>query len=196
MKFVSLQFTRRDRHGQERGHARQRRWRRAGGRRLVRRLVGGRLRPHPGKRHAPGARPRHLCASCPWTALERRRARLFCDIYTPDGKPFEGDPRGVLKRMLAKLAGARLDVQHRSRAGVLPVQGANGGDGVHPVPHDVGGYFDFSADDEAVRVRTELMDALNSDGSRSRSRTPRGGARPARDRLPLCGRARARPTMC
>jgi len=32
------------------------------------------------------------------------------------------------------------------------------------VPHDVGGYFDFSAFDEAVRVRTELMDALRSMG--------------------------------
>ncbi len=40
----------------------------------------------------------------------------------------------------------------------------NGGEAIHPVPHDVGGYFDFSADDEAVRVRTELMDALNSMG--------------------------------
>jgi len=35
---------------------------------------------------------------------------------------------------------------------------------IHPVPHDVGGYFDFSAHDEAVRVRTELMDALSSMG--------------------------------
>jgi glutamine synthetase len=32
------------------------------------------------------------------------------------------------------------------------------------VPHDVGGYFDFSANDEAVRVRTELMDALATMG--------------------------------
>ncbi len=31
---------------------------------------------------------------------------------------------------------------------------------MHPVPHDVGSYFDFSANDQAVRVRTELMDAL------------------------------------
>jgi glutamine synthetase len=35
------------------------------------------------------------------------------------------------------------------------------GERVHPVPYDIGGYFDFSSDDEAVRVRTELMDALN-----------------------------------
>jgi glutamine synthetase len=40
----------------------------------------------------------------------------------------------------------------------------NGPQTIHPVPHDVGGYFDFSANDEAVRVRTELMDALNSMG--------------------------------
>jgi glutamine synthetase len=40
----------------------------------------------------------------------------------------------------------------------------NGGESIHPVPHDVGGYFDFSASDEAVRVRTELMDALASMG--------------------------------
>src|SRR5512143_2677521 len=32
-----------------------------------------------------------------WTEPELRRARVFCDIYTPDGTPFEGDPRGVLK---------------------------------------------------------------------------------------------------
>ncbi len=40
----------------------------------------------------------------------------------------------------------------------------NGVDSIHPVPHDIGGYFDFSASDEAERVRTELMDALISMG--------------------------------
>ena len=40
----------------------------------------------------------------------------------------------------------------------------NGGESIHPVPHDVGGYFDFSANDDAVRVRTELMEALASMG--------------------------------
>jgi glutamine synthetase len=40
----------------------------------------------------------------------------------------------------------------------------NGPESIHPVPHDVGGYFDFSANDEAVRVRTELMAALSGMG--------------------------------
>jgi len=43
-------------------------------------------------------------AVLPWTSQERRRARVFCDIFMPDGHPFEGDPRGTLKRMLARLA--------------------------------------------------------------------------------------------
>src|SRR5881397_3793394 len=34
----------------------------------------------------------------------RRVARLICDISTPDGEPFEGDPRAVLKRQVARAA--------------------------------------------------------------------------------------------
>ena len=43
-------------------------------------------------------------AVLPWTAEERKRGRIFCDILTPDGEPFEGDPRGTLKRLRAKIA--------------------------------------------------------------------------------------------
>src|SRR4029079_10354095 len=35
----------------------------------------------------------------PWTAQDRV-ARLICDVYMTDGKPFSGDPRNVLKRAL------------------------------------------------------------------------------------------------
>ncbi len=34
----------------------------------------------------------------PWRPKENAVARMFCDIVTPNGKPFEGDPRYVLKR--------------------------------------------------------------------------------------------------
>src|SRR3989304_7454503 len=43
-------------------------------------------------------------AVLPWSPTEARRARVFCDIFTPDGQPFEGDPRGALKRILAKVS--------------------------------------------------------------------------------------------
>jgi glutamine synthetase len=102
-------------------------------------------------------------AVLPWTQPDRRRARVFCDIFTPSGKPFEGDPRGMLKRMLKKIGERGWTYNIGPEPEFFLFKGANG-HGVHPVPHDVGGYFDFSSFDEAVVVRTELMDALESMG--------------------------------
>ncbi|WP_433750004.1 type I glutamate--ammonia ligase [Falsibacillus pallidus] len=39
----------------------------------------------------------------PWTAEKGKVARLICDIYNPDGTPFEGDPRNNLKRILTEM---------------------------------------------------------------------------------------------
>jgi glutamine synthetase len=102
-------------------------------------------------------------AVLPWTPAELRRARIFCDIFQPDGAAFPGDPRGALKRMLEKVTARGL----RYNVGPEPeffLFNRGGNQSIHPVPHDVGGYFDFSANDEAVRVRTELMDALRGMG--------------------------------
>jgi len=102
-------------------------------------------------------------AVLPWTAPELRRARVFCDIYQPDGKPFSGDPRGTLKRMLAKIESRGWTYNVGPEPEFFLFR-RNGPDSIHPVPHDVGGYFDFSASDDAVRVRTELMAALSGMG--------------------------------
>jgi len=99
----------------------------------------------------------------PWSPEGFRRARVFCDIYTSDGSPFDGDPRGLLKRALASInaRGWTFNVGPEPEFFLFK---RNGPDHIHPVPHDVGGYFDFSANDDAVRVRTELMAALDSMG--------------------------------
>ena len=99
-------------------------------------------------------------AVLPWNPKDLRRARVFCDIYKPNGEPFEGDPRGVLKRLLAILD----EKGWVFNTGTEPeffLFNRNGTEGMHPVPYDVGGYFDFSARDQATLVRTELMHALN-----------------------------------
>lgn len=102
-------------------------------------------------------------AVLPWSPADLQRARVFCDIYMPNGEPFPGDPRGVLKRILSKIKefGWTFNVGPEPEFFLFK---RNGPEQIHPVPHDVGGYFDFSAHDEAVRVRTELMDALTSMG--------------------------------
>lgn len=98
-------------------------------------------------------------AVLPWSPPELRRARVFCDIYQPDGSSFPGDARGTLKRILARIheRGWTFNVGPEPEFFLFR---RNGPDDIHPVPHDVGGYFDFSASDDAVRVRTELMDTL------------------------------------
>ena len=102
-------------------------------------------------------------AVLPWTSADRRRARLFCDILMPDGSPYEGDPRAVLKRQLAKIA-KKGWVYNVGSEPEFFLFNPNGNGSVHPVPHDVGSYFDFSPNDEAARVRSELMHSLHMMG--------------------------------
>jgi glutamine synthetase len=106
---------------------------------------------------------RNTYSVLPWSAEERRRGRVFCDIFMPDGNPFPGDPRGTLKRILATIEekGWTLNIGPEPEFFLFK---RNGPDNIHPVPHDVGGYFDFSASDEALRVRAELMEALSTMG--------------------------------
>jgi glutamine synthetase len=99
----------------------------------------------------------------PWSAPERRRARIICDLYRPDGSPFDGDPRTVLRRVLERAhkrgylfnTGPELEFFLFKKGGELPTQ---------PVPHDVGGYFDFSPRDEAQKVRSDIVLALEAMG--------------------------------
>ncbi len=41
-------------------------------------------------------------AILPWQPADRKTARLICDVYNPDGTPFVGDPRYILKRTLRR----------------------------------------------------------------------------------------------
>ncbi|WKZ47902.1 MAG: glutamine synthetase family protein [Anaerolineales bacterium] len=102
-------------------------------------------------------------AVLPWSAADSKRARVFCDIFMPNGDPFEGDPRGTLKRQLKRIEEKGWTFNLGPEPEFFLFKGTNG-HGVHPVPHDAGGYFDFSSFDEAVVVRTALMSALDAMG--------------------------------
>lgn len=104
-------------------------------------------------------------AVLPWSPAEMRRARFFTTIHHPDGTLFEGDPRGTLKSILQKISarGWVFNIGPEPEFFLFRRKESNGAT-VHPVPHDVGGYFDFSPNDDAVRVRTELMAVLETMG--------------------------------
>jgi glutamine synthetase len=99
----------------------------------------------------------------PWSVPDRLRARLLCDVHGPDGEPFEGDPRSVLKRAAQRAA----EMGYIFNCGPeleFFLFNSDEGAGTRPVPHDVGGYFDFSPRDEAQIVRSDIVKALTAMG--------------------------------
>ena len=48
----------------------------------------------------------------PWRPEEKKVARMICDVLTPDRKPYEGDPRYVLKRALHSCQVSQIPCMH------------------------------------------------------------------------------------
>ncbi|HRW03808.1 MAG TPA: type I glutamate--ammonia ligase [Caldilineaceae bacterium] len=101
-------------------------------------------------------------AVVPWD-MDLSTARVICDIYTPDGEPFEGDPRYILKRQLIRAAEMGYDYKvgpelefflfkRHSNGSIFPLES-----------HDNAGYFDVSSD-QANNVRRQMVDALQALG--------------------------------
>lgn len=99
-------------------------------------------------------------AVLPWE--DDRTARMICDVHTPDGKPFEGDPRHILKRAMAEAEKMGFEYNVGPELEFFLFKKTNGE--YTPVPHDVAGYFDFSPRDLATGVRNEIVRALESMG--------------------------------
>lgn len=99
----------------------------------------------------------------PWRPQQGKVARLICDVYTPDGKPFEGDPRWILKKTIkeANDLGYRFDVGpecefflfHTDDNG-LPTT----------LSHERAGYFDLGPNDLGENIRRDMVLTLEDMG--------------------------------
>ncbi|MFN8875688.1 MAG: glutamine synthetase beta-grasp domain-containing protein, partial [Gemmatimonadota bacterium] len=79
----------------------------------------------------------------PWGEPGAKIARVLCDITRPDGTPFEGDPRGVLKRQVARAARFGFTMMAGLEAEFFLFQ--RGTDGEPTLrTNDVGSYFDLA----------------------------------------------------
>jgi glutamine synthetase len=99
----------------------------------------------------------------PWGEPQSRICRLICDIHRPDGTAFDGDPRGTLKRIIARAA----DMGFTMNAGMeaeffLFRRGPNGE--ASTTTHDVGGYFDLAPADLGEDARRAMVDVLEQLG--------------------------------
>lgn len=96
----------------------------------------------------------------PWRPKESAVGRMFCDVLEPDGTPYEGDPRRVLKQSLSRAAarGYSFYVQPELeyfylKSATLPLE-----------PLDHGGYFDMTPLDGATDLRRDTVISLEEMG--------------------------------
>lgn len=102
-------------------------------------------------------------AIIPWESEgDTVTARFICDVFTPNGDPFPGDPRCALKRVLAEAE----EMGYTFNTGpelefFLFKPGPDGS--LQPIPHDAAGYFDVSTD-YASQIRRQMVKALQGFG--------------------------------
>ncbi len=98
-------------------------------------------------------------AILPWRPQEHSVARMFCDILHPDGSPFEGDPRYVLRRNLKRAADLGYTFYVGPELEYFYFANAKGTELL-----DQGGYFDMTPLDAATDLRRETVLALEQLG--------------------------------
>src|SRR5215213_1708008 len=91
-------------------------------------------------------------------------SRVICDVFTPRGEPFAGDPRYVLRRQVERARKLGYIVNMGPELEFFLFRRAEDGT-IEPLPHDQAGYFDFSSD-LGTSIRHDMVDALESFGIR------------------------------
>jgi glutamine synthetase len=100
-------------------------------------------------------------AILPWRPKEKAVARMFCDILQPDGSPYEGDPRYILKRNLERLRKENYTFYVGPELEYFYFRS-----GSSPEVLDEGGYFDYTTLDAASDLRRDTILALEEMGIR------------------------------
>ncbi|MCE2465291.1 MAG: glutamine synthetase [Dehalococcoidia bacterium] len=91
----------------------------------------------------------------PWRPREHSVARMFCDVLSPTGEPFDGDPRHVLKRNVSRAADMGFTYYVGPELEYFYVESAES-----PALLDQGGYFDQLPSDYASDLRRETVLSL------------------------------------
>src|SRR5688500_7108596 len=99
----------------------------------------------------------------PWGDPENRVARLICDVYTSEEKPFEGDPRYVLKRHIEAASKLGYQMMAGCEAEFFLFHRSSEGQPTRET-HDAGGYFDLTPVDLGEVARRDIVNVLEMMG--------------------------------
>jgi glutamine synthetase len=100
----------------------------------------------------------------PWKPEVGKVARLICDVYNPDGTPFEGDPRYVLKKVLKKAETMGFDTFNVGPECEFFLFLKNGDGSPTTITHDNASYFDLGPVDLGENARRDMCLALQEMG--------------------------------
>ncbi len=95
----------------------------------------------------------------PWRPETQSVARMFCDIASPDGTPFEGDPRWVLRRQIQRAQEMGFTFYANAEVEFFLFSSAE-----DPQPLDRGGYFDLTPQDVGSEFRRHTIHYLEQMG--------------------------------
>jgi glutamine synthetase len=95
----------------------------------------------------------------PWSDPDKRAARLICDVHTADGRPFEGDPRRVLRRQIEAARKLGYEMMAGVEAEFFLFHRAPDGSPTRQT-QDAGGYFDLTPVDLGEAARRDVVTAL------------------------------------
>ena len=100
----------------------------------------------------------------PWKPQLGKVARLICDVHNPDGTPFVGDPRGVLKRVLQRAKDMGYDEFNVGPEAEFFLFKTDEDGKPTTETNDEAGYFDLGPLDHGEGTRREICMALEQMG--------------------------------
>ncbi len=99
----------------------------------------------------------------PWRPQHSRVGRFICDVYTPQGEPFEGDPRYILKKTMAEAKELGYDFNVGNECEFFLFQTDENG-APTTITNDEAGYFDMAPIDNGEDARREICLTLEEMG--------------------------------
>ncbi len=102
-------------------------------------------------------------AILPWRPDSGKVLRIFCDVFTPEGKEYEADTRNILKKAVRKAEEQGIRFRFGTESEFYLFRKDEEGNPTK-IPYDQAGYMDIAPEDRCENVRREIILTIESMG--------------------------------